>query len=116
MGDKIQTVIFNLYGDIFISSLLQPYNIDRRQATVAEWVALRPIFEACTKETGYEEGGRQQEPWWRQAEANNQLRSTLEEISATSRERRQQESGRRGGGKGWEEDKDSERDRQRGGG
>ena len=22
---------------------------DRRQTTVAEWVALRPIFEVCTK-------------------------------------------------------------------
>ena len=28
--------------------------IDRRQTPVAEWVALRPIFEACAKETGYE--------------------------------------------------------------
>ena len=27
--------------------------IDRRQATVAEWVALRPILEVCGRETGY---------------------------------------------------------------
>ena len=26
--------------------------INKRQATVAEWVALRPIFEVCVKETG----------------------------------------------------------------
>ena len=39
--------------------------IDKRQATVAEWVALRPIFEVCAKETGYEGGGKLREPWWR---------------------------------------------------
>ena len=32
--------------------------IDRSQATVAEWVALRPILEVCDRETGYEGGGR----------------------------------------------------------
>ena len=32
--------------------------IERMQATVAEWVALQPIFEVCTKDTGYEGGGR----------------------------------------------------------
>ena len=31
--------------------------IDRRQATVAEWVALRTILEVCDIETGYEGGG-----------------------------------------------------------
>ena len=35
---------------------LQDY-INRRQVTVAEWVALRPIFKVCAKETGYEGGG-----------------------------------------------------------
>ena len=32
---------------------LQDY-MNKRQATVAEWVALCPIFEVCAKETGYE--------------------------------------------------------------
>ena len=27
--------------------------IGRRQATVAEWVALRPILEVCDRKTGY---------------------------------------------------------------
>ena len=27
--------------------------IDRRQATVAEWVALQPILEVCDREMGY---------------------------------------------------------------
>ena len=31
--------------------------INRIQVTVAEWVALRPIFEVCVKEKGYEGGG-----------------------------------------------------------
>ena len=41
--------------------LLHTY-LDRRQAKVAEWVALRPIFEVCARETGYEEGGKLMEP------------------------------------------------------
>ena len=37
--------------------------IDKRQATVVEWVALRPILEVCDRKAGYEEGGRCREPW-----------------------------------------------------
>ena len=32
--------------------------IDKRKATVAEWVTLRPIIEGYKRETGYEGGGR----------------------------------------------------------
>ena len=32
--------------------------IERRQATVAQWVALRPLFEVCARETGYEIRGQ----------------------------------------------------------
>ena len=35
---------------------LQTY-LDRSQAAVAEWVALRPIFDVCVMGTGYEVGG-----------------------------------------------------------
>ena len=28
--------------------------MDGRQTTVAQWVALRPLFEVCARETGYE--------------------------------------------------------------
>ena len=31
--------------------------IERRQAAVAEWVSLRPIFKVCAKDTGFEGGG-----------------------------------------------------------
>ena len=47
--------------------------IDKRQAKVAEWVALWPIFEVCEKETGYEGGGELREPWWQQEAAEQQL-------------------------------------------
>ena len=86
---------------------LQTY-IGRRQATVAEWVALRPIFEVYAKETGYEGGGRLREPWWRQTAAEKQLRATLEDILVAAMERRRQEPSRRGGGEGVEEESDSE--------
>ena len=36
--------------------------IDKRQAAVVEWVVLRPIFEICEKETGYEGGGKLRKP------------------------------------------------------
>ena len=42
--------------------------IERRQETVAQWVALRPLFQVCAKETGYEGGGRRRKVWWRQEE------------------------------------------------
>ena len=37
--------------------------IDRRQATVAKWVALLPILEVCERETDYKEGGRRRDLW-----------------------------------------------------
>ena len=39
-----------------VNQPLETY-IERRQAIVAEWVALRPILEVCDIETGYEGGG-----------------------------------------------------------
>ena len=67
----------------------------RRQATVAEWVAPRPIFYLCAIETGYEGGGGLRVPWWRQKAEEDQLRVVVEDILAASRVQRQQESGRR---------------------
>ena len=37
--------------------------INKRQATVADWVALRSIFDVCVKETGCEGGGRLRYQW-----------------------------------------------------
>ena len=55
--------------------------IDRVQATVALWVSLRPIFEACAQQETCYEGGRWRRPlWWRQTAADVQLRVTLEDI------------------------------------
>ena len=36
--------------------------IDKRKATVAEWIALRMILDIFGKETVYEGGGRRREP------------------------------------------------------
>ena len=35
--------------------------IDSRQATLAQWVALHPLSEVCTRDTGYEGGGKRRE-------------------------------------------------------
>ena len=53
-------------------------HIGRRQGTVAQWVMLRPIFEVCERETGYEGGGRRREAWWTQEEEETHSRETLE--------------------------------------
>ena len=57
---------------------------------------IRPIFEVCTKEKGYEGGGRLHKPWRRQADAEQQLKAMLEEILASAWEQRQKESSRIG--------------------
>ena len=38
--------------------------IDKLQATVAEWVELKPIIEIYDRETGYRGGVKRREPWW----------------------------------------------------
>ena len=46
-----------------VTQTLRAY-VKRRQATVAEWVDTRPIFDVCVQETGFEGGGRLRVPWW----------------------------------------------------
>ena len=50
------------------TKILREY-IYKRQLTEAEWVALQPIFEICSKELGYARGGTLWENWWRQEAA-----------------------------------------------
>ena len=38
--------------------------IRRRQGTVAQWVTLWLIFDACAREMGYEKGGHRRDAWW----------------------------------------------------
>ena len=64
--------------------------IGRRKTTVAEWMELCPIYEVYGKETGYREGGRLRETWWRKTAPREQLRATMENISMADRERRQE--------------------------
>ena len=44
---------------------------------MAQWVALRPLFKVCTRETGYKGGGRRREAWWGQEATEKKLRATL---------------------------------------
>ena len=62
--------------------------IEKRQATVAEWVVLRPIPDICDRETGYEGWRRRYEPWWRHTADRKQLGATLKEILSEARARR----------------------------
>ena len=59
--------------------------MDRQQATVAEWVATRPIFDVCAREKGYKGRERLQVPWWSQKAAEEQLRVTVEAILVATR-------------------------------
>ena len=76
--------------------------IDKRQASVLEWVALWPIFEVCEKDTEYTRVAKLREPWWRQEAVEQQQGEMLKNISAAERERRRRESDRRCGGEGGE--------------
>ena len=53
-----------------------------------KWVALRTIFEVCTKEKEYKGGGGRHDPWWRKAAAKKHHISMLEDISEAEMERR----------------------------
>ena len=61
--------------------------IGRQQATVAQWVALRPIFEVCSGEKVYKGGGRRREDWWLQEATERQLRENLEGVSREAKTR-----------------------------
>ena len=51
--------------------------LDRRQATVSEWVSLRPIFDVCARETRYEGGGKLQVMWWIQTAEEKHMKVTV---------------------------------------
>ena len=59
------------------TKLLQEY-IEGRQAEIAEWVAMQPVFEVCVKETDFEGGGEAREQWWWYTAVEWQLKITLE--------------------------------------
>ena len=62
--------------------------IEQQQATMVQWVALRPLFEVCAREKGYEGGGRRRKVCWRQEAMDKQLRATLEDSREAKRKRR----------------------------
>ena len=79
--------------------MLRTYG-ERRQATVAEWVTTRPIFDLCVQENGFEGGGRLWVPWLRKKAVEEQMRVKVEAILAATRVRRRQEYGWRDGREG----------------
>ena len=70
------------------TQLIQTY-LDKRQATVAEWVALRNIFDVCTREMGYEVGGKLRVFWWIQVAVEKQMKVSVEDILESERVWRQ---------------------------
>ena len=62
--------------------------IERRQETVAQWVALHPLFEVCARETWYEGGGLSRKVWWFQEARRKQLCATLEDLWVAKMRRR----------------------------
>ena len=69
-GKKMQLIGDDSWWRVAEESMLQAERtktinnyIDKRQSTVAGWVALRPILNVCAKETGYEGRERILEPW-----------------------------------------------------
>ena len=62
--------------------------IERWQGTVAQWVALRPLFEVCASETWYKGRGQIRKAWWRHEATEKQLWVTLEDSGEAKRRRR----------------------------
>ena len=63
-------------------------SIERWQATVAQWVALRPLFDVYSRGTGYTGGGRRREAWWQQEATKIQFRATLADSQEAKRRMR----------------------------
>ena len=62
--------------------------IGRQQSTMAKWVVLRPIFEVCKGNKGYEGYGCRREAWWSQAATYKQLWATMAGLSQEAKRRR----------------------------
>ena len=52
-------------------------------------MALRPIYEVCEKETGYDRGGRCYDPWQRQTCPREKMRDTIKNILVVDRAQKQ---------------------------
>ena len=61
---------------------------EQRQATIAQWVELRPLFEVCARKKGYEGGGRRRKVSWSQEATRKKLRATLEDTQESKRRKR----------------------------
>ena len=66
---------------------LASIHIEQRKATMAQLVALRPLFGVCSRETRYGGGGRRKEAWWCQEVTGKQLLDTLVYLREAKRMR-----------------------------
>ena len=62
--------------------------IEQWQTTVAQWVALRTLFEVCARDTGYEIGGAEEEGVLAPRGDGKQLQANLEDSREAKRRRR----------------------------
>ena len=62
--------------------------IEQRQANVAQWVALRPLFYVCAREAGNERVFQRRKVWGRQEATEKQLQATLADSQEAKRRRR----------------------------
>ena len=60
----------------------------RRQAIMAQWVALHLLFEVCARGKCYGWDGRRKEAWWRQEATEKQLWATTIGIQRVAKRRR----------------------------
>ena len=67
---------------------------------MVEWVSLRPILDICTRDMGYEEGGKLRVRLWRQEASEKQMKFKVEHILAESMVWWRWESGRHGKSQG----------------
>ena len=54
---------------------------------MAQWVALKPLFEVFAVEKVYAGSGRRRETWWLHETTETQLQDTLEGISREDKRR-----------------------------
>ena len=55
---------------------------------MAQWVALRHLFEVCVRGEGYERGGGRRKVLWQKEATGKQLWATLEDSLEDKRRRR----------------------------
>ena len=61
--------------------------VERRQATLAQWLALRFLFEVCAREIWCKGGGKSKQAWWRKVLSEKQFNATPADSQKAKRRR-----------------------------